>query len=80
MKDDCKESLFYKIIRPLVKIFFLLYNPKIEGKENIPREGRIVLAGNHTHLFDCLFLIVSTKRAVHFLINLIVLQNVFFVN
>lgn len=63
-----KESLLYKIVRPIIKVLFMsLYTPKIEGKENIPKSGRIILAGNHTNNFDCLLLMSSTKRCIHFL-------------
>lgn len=63
-----KEDLLYKLLRPIVKILVrVIYNPKIIGKENIPESGRIILAGNHTHYFDCLLLMSSTKRQVHFL-------------
>ena len=63
-----KEKLLYKVLRPIVKILVrIIYNPKIIGKENIPSSGRIILAGNHTHYFDCLLLMSSTKRQVHFL-------------
>lgn len=62
------EPIFYKFARPLIKGFmFALYRPKIIGKENIPKKGRVVLAGNHTNNFDCLLIISSTRRCVHFL-------------
>lgn len=64
---ESKDSLLYIILRPIIKILFLLYTPKIVGKENIPKEGKIILAGNHTNNFDCLLLISSTKRCIHFL-------------
>ena len=63
-----KDPMFYKIIRPLLKgIFKILYRPTIIGKENIPKSGRIILAGNHTHNMDCGILLSSTKRCIHFL-------------
>lgn len=63
-----KEPRFYRLVRPLVSLWFrVCYRPVILGKENIPREGRVILAGNHTHNFDCLLLISSTKRTIHFL-------------
>lgn len=67
MREKYNESLFYKIVRPIIKVLFLSYTPKIIGKENIPKDGRIILAGNHTNNFDCLLLISSTKRCIHFL-------------
>lgn len=63
-----KESKFYRIIRPILSFLFrMIYNPKIINKENIPKEEGVVLAGNHTHNFDCLCLMSSTKRPIHFL-------------
>lgn len=63
-----KEPLLYKIVRPLITILFkLIFHPTIIGKENIPKDGRIVLGGNHTNNLDCLLLISSTKRIIHFL-------------
>lgn len=62
------DPLFYKIIRPIAKVVFkVLYRPKIIGKNNIPKTGGIVLAGNHKHNFDCAMLVSSTRRCVHFL-------------
>lgn len=62
------DSILYRILRPIIKCFMkIFYRPKIIGIENIPKEGRIILAGNHTNLFDCLLLISSTKRSIHFL-------------
>ena len=58
----------YPILRPLVTLLFkLLYRPKIINKELIPKTGSIILAGNHKHAFDPLFIGVCTKRTIHFL-------------
>ena len=61
------EPWFYRFARPILKVFISLYRPKIIGRENIPKDGRVVLAGNHTNYLDCVLLISSTKRTVHFL-------------
>lgn len=63
-----KDPLFYRIVRPILTFLFkVLYRPTIIGKEHIPKSDRIVIAGNHTNNFDCVLLIASTKRCVHFL-------------
>lgn len=68
MKEKYNDVLLYKILRPIITVLFkLLYRPKIVGKENIPKSGRIILAGNHTNNFDSALLISSTKRNIHFL-------------
>lgn len=66
--SDMKEPIFYKIVRIVVKfLIFLIYHPTIIGKENIPKRGRFILAGNHTHNFDPVVLVAINKRCVHFL-------------
>lgn len=63
-----KEAILYRMVRPIIKVLFKsLFTPKIIGKENIPKSGRIILAGNHTSNFDCFLLMSSTKRPIHFL-------------
>ena len=58
-----KKPLLYRICRVVLGfIFKLYYNPKIIGSENIPKEGAIVVAGNHIHLYDQCLTILSTKR------------------
>lgn len=55
----------YKII--LGPIFKVYYNPKVIGKENIPKDGSILLVGNHIHLMDQCVPILSTKRVVNYM-------------
>ena len=58
----------YKIFRAILKpIYLFWYNPKIIGKENIPKEGSIVVAGNHIHIMDQCNVIISTKRCLHYM-------------
>ena len=63
-----KDTIFYKVVKPLV-IFLIrvLFRPTVVGRENIPTEGPVVLAGNHTKWLDPVTLVAITKRQVHFL-------------
>lgn len=78
------DVLLYRVLRPLITFLFkTLYRPKIIGSENIPKNGRIILAGNHTHNLDSAMLISSTKRNVHFLAKselFVGLKKLFFAN
>jgi 1-acyl-sn-glycerol-3-phosphate acyltransferase len=66
--EKIKDPLVYKIIRPIAKVIFkILYRPKVIGKNNIPKKGRIVIAGNHKNNFDCAMMLISTRRCIHFL-------------
>lgn len=47
------------VLSPIYKHY---YQPIIIGKENIPKEGPIILAGNHIHLYDQCNSIISSKR------------------
>ncbi len=63
-----KEPMLYRFLKPLIKGFITLcFRPKYIGLENIPKDGRCVLAGNHTRIFDPLLIVGCTKRTVHFL-------------
>ena len=58
----------YKFVKPILgTIYKLWYNPKIIGKENIPTDGPIVVAGNHVHIMDQCNVIVATKRCLHYM-------------
>lgn len=63
-----KDTLFYKIVRPPVGFLVkFLFRPTVVGLENVPENGRVVLAGNHTKWLDPVLLEFVTKRQVHFL-------------
>ena len=63
-----KDVFLYKVSRPIITVLFkIIFRPKIINKHLIPKQGRVILAGNHTSNLDCLLLISSTKRNIHFL-------------
>ena len=63
-----KEPKTYTVMRGTLDFLFrVLFRPTIEGVENIPEDGRVILAGNHTHFMDCISVAAATKRCVHFL-------------
>ena len=63
-----KEARLYLILRPFIKFFTNTFiRPKYIGLDNIPKDGRIILAGIHTSIMDPLLLISATKRSIHFL-------------
>ncbi|MEC4017067.1 lysophospholipid acyltransferase family protein [Streptomyces sp. H27-D2] len=58
--------------RILLKAFLgllmrVLYRPRIEGVENIPGTGAVILAGNHVTFIDSLFLGLVVRRPVVFI-------------
>lgn len=68
MKKKVLPERGYKVFKFLLGwVFKLWYRPKIYGKENIPKDGSIVVAANHVHLFDQFGPILATKRVIHYM-------------
>lgn len=67
--EESKDKMFYRIIKPLLNfLIWFLFHPEVVGRENIPKEGATVLAGNHTKWLDPEMLCaVVKKRQIHFL-------------
>lgn len=62
------DCLLYKfMLPPLAFLWKLIYRPQTVGLENIPKEGPVILCGNHTSPWDVAILFISTKRTVRFL-------------
>ena len=62
------RNIFYKLFSPIVSVlFYIIFLPKVKGRENIPKKNGAVLAGNHKTNLDCFMVILSTRRCVHFL-------------
>jgi len=51
----------------LTPIFFVLWRVKVEGRENIPKHGPVVLAANHQSFCDSFFIPLVVRRKVTFL-------------
>jgi 1-acyl-sn-glycerol-3-phosphate acyltransferase len=67
MKKD-KNSFGYRLLRPILgPMFKWYYNVKIINKDVIPKNGPIILCGNHLNFKDQFPVIISTKRVIHWL-------------
>jgi cytidylate kinase len=62
--DTLLYRFAYSFIPALLK---LLFRMKIDGAENIPAEGPVVIASNHRSNLDPFFLGVSSPRQIHFM-------------
>lgn len=61
-----KKNYLYSFLRPFLSTLFKIwYHPTIVGKENIPKDGRLIIAGNHIHIFDPILVGSSTKRGLY---------------
>ena len=67
-KKRFKGEIGYRLLTPLMRVLFrIYYNPKIINKEVIPKEGPILIVGNHKHIYDQCLTIMATKRVIHYM-------------
>ena len=58
--------IMYKIIKFIgTPLFRLIYLPRSYANNNIPKNGSVILAGNHTSVLDALIMVSTPKRTVH---------------
>ena len=58
------QKILLAICRPLLNI---LFSWKVEGRENIPLTGPLILIANHVNLVDPFFLLFSFPRWINFM-------------
>ncbi len=63
-RDNWLYRVAYSLVHPL---FGMLWRVKVEGAENIPQTGAIVVACNHRSNLDPFFLGGSFPRQIHFM-------------
>ena len=63
------KKIFYSVVRVLFNgLFFGIYGLHVEGRENIPKEGAIIVAPNHKSNFDPPIVGVAFKdRIIHYM-------------
>lgn len=71
--------MFYKIIVFIVRVFlFFVFRIKIEGKENIPKQGGAMLALNHKSYWDPVMAAVCCPRRLRFMAKAELFRNKLF--
>lgn len=62
------KSFRYFLLKATVgQIFLHGFKYKVEGKEYLPKEGKVILAGNHTGHLDPLIIQMATNRQLWFI-------------
>lgn len=58
----------YKIIKSLCKVvFYPKYRIQVEGVENIPKEGPVLICSNHISNYDPIVLGITVPREIYFM-------------
>ena len=58
--------LYWVVKAVLTPILGVLFRVKVEGRENVPRQGAVILASNHRSFLDSIFLPLVLRRRVTF--------------
>lgn len=65
-----KKDRFYNFSKKFFNfIFKKIYKVQFIGLENIPKEGPIIIAGNHNHYFDPCLVFISTNRKINYIMK-----------
>ncbi|MGP4071955.1 lysophospholipid acyltransferase family protein [Piscibacillus sp. B03] len=60
--------MFYKFAKTVVGLIFrLLFKIKVIGKENIPKNGPVIICSNHISNFDPPVVGITSARDIHFM-------------
>ena len=63
-----KENKFYNKAKAfLTPITRFLFRTRVQGAENIPEEGPVIIAANHYFFMDPIFIAIYTKRFITFM-------------
>ncbi len=74
MNHGCFYSVIRVICMPFLKILFPFH---VNGKNNLPMDGRIIICCNHMSIVDPAFLVISQKRRICFMAKSELFENRF---
>lgn len=61
-----KDFRYFLLKATVGQLFLCLFRYKVEGIENLPKSGKVIIAGNHTGHLDPLIIQMATKRQLWF--------------
>lgn len=59
--------MFYNVIRAILRFIFIIFGLKVEGLENLPSAGGVIVAANHVSNWDPIMVGLALNRPVHFM-------------
>lgn len=70
--------MLYSFARALlIPIFWLFYNYRVIGRENIPEEGAYIVCANHVTAIDPIFVGLSLPKKMYFMAKVELFKNFF---
>lgn len=66
----------YNVVKCILNILFrLVYRIEVNGKDNIPKEGRLVVCPNHLHVFDPIIISMVFPRQIFWMAKKQIFEN-----
>ena len=59
--------MLYTIIKGVARFLFLFSGLKVEGLNNLPRQGAVIVAANHVSFWDPVIVAMVAHRPVHYI-------------
>ncbi|RZS87034.1 1-acyl-sn-glycerol-3-phosphate acyltransferase [Motilibacter rhizosphaerae] len=59
--------MLYPLVRAVLTLARLVYRPRVEGRDNVPLTGPVILASNHLSFLDSIVIPLMAPRDVAFL-------------
>ncbi|MBR5618116.1 MAG: 1-acyl-sn-glycerol-3-phosphate acyltransferase [Clostridia bacterium] len=76
--DPNKESIAYPLIRPVIRMLIkIVFKEKVVGLENIPKDGKFIVASNHVTAIDPVLVADRCPRTLHFMAKINLFKNPF---
>ena len=66
--SSLSEHKTYILVKPVLKILsHIVYSTRCIGRENVPKEGRLIIACNHIGTPDPGFIVANCPRKIHYM-------------
>ncbi len=70
--------MFYQIAKAVLKILYkILFRMSVEGQENVPKQGGVILCANHSSNFDPVTMAIYNQRSVYYMAKKELFENKF---
>lgn len=70
--------MLYRLARTLlIPIFLLLYNYRVTGRENVPKNRAYIVCANHSSALDPVFVGISLPGRMYFMAKIELFRNIF---
>lgn len=76
--SSLKDHKTYYIVKPVLKVLsHIVYSSRCVGRENVPKDGKLIIACNHIGTPDPAFIVANCPRRMHYMAKSDLFENKF---